>query len=88
LLRTPLDVNGKSLSATASIGIALYPDDDLTPAGLLKSADIALYRAKYEGRDRVVVFDGSMRRRAAAPLADPSQVPSDRRAEDRPLLPS
>jgi diguanylate cyclase (GGDEF)-like protein/PAS domain S-box-containing protein len=38
---------------TASFGVAVYPQDGLTPADLLKAADRALYRAKQDGRDRV-----------------------------------
>jgi diguanylate cyclase (GGDEF)-like protein len=39
---------------TASIGLAMLPSDGLTPTELLEAADQALYRAKSEGRDRVV----------------------------------
>ena len=39
---------------TASIGLAMLPSDGLTPSELLEAADQALYRAKSEGRDRVV----------------------------------
>jgi diguanylate cyclase (GGDEF)-like protein len=36
-----------------SIGTAAYPDDGTTEEVLLKSADLALYRAKQRGRNRV-----------------------------------
>lgn len=39
---------------TLSIGVAIFPENAATPAGLLHVADEALYRAKGEGRDRVV----------------------------------
>jgi diguanylate cyclase (GGDEF)-like protein len=39
---------------TVSIGVAGYPEDAATTRSLLDSADAALYRAKAEGRDRVV----------------------------------
>jgi diguanylate cyclase (GGDEF)-like protein len=38
---------------TASFGVAVYPANGTKPADLLKAADLALYRAKQEGRDRV-----------------------------------
>jgi diguanylate cyclase (GGDEF)-like protein len=40
---------------TLSVGVAAYPEHGLTSESLLQAADEALYRAKAEGRDRVVV---------------------------------
>lgn len=40
---------------TVSIGLAMYPDDGMTPEQLFTLADEALYRAKHNGRDQVVV---------------------------------
>lgn len=42
---------------TASLGVACYPDHGTTPETLLRAADRALYRAKGEGRNRVVLAD-------------------------------
>ena len=53
-----LDVqhSGQSLgSVTLSLGIAVFPEHGSTPETLLRAADTALYRAKAEGRDRVVI---------------------------------
>jgi diguanylate cyclase (GGDEF)-like protein len=40
---------------TLSVGIEAFPKHGSTSAEILKTADIALYRAKHEGRDRVIV---------------------------------
>ena len=44
------------LTVTASIGIALYPDDETVGDRLLKAADAAMYRAKEQGRNRYAFF--------------------------------
>lgn len=41
------------VGATASFGIAVYPEDGLTGAALLRAADRALYDAKLGGKDRL-----------------------------------
>jgi diguanylate cyclase len=43
--------------ATLSIGLSSYPGHGTSPQALIRSADRALYRAKTEGRNRVIVFD-------------------------------
>jgi diguanylate cyclase (GGDEF)-like protein len=53
LLRTmsqPFVVNGHDVATTASVGIALSPRDGVDPERLLKSADLALYKSKSDGR--------------------------------------
>lgn len=42
---------------TISLGVAIYPDHGLTEEVVLRAADEALYRAKNEGRDRVVTAE-------------------------------
>ena len=44
---------GKSLRVTISIGIAVFPDDAADAEKLLHRADLAVYRAKVQGRNRV-----------------------------------
>jgi diguanylate cyclase (GGDEF)-like protein len=50
------DALGHKFTATASIGIALAPDHGETPDELFASADVALYRAKGDGRGVAVVY--------------------------------
>lgn len=53
--------DGRSLGViTASVGVAALPDHGMSEKELLQAADAALYRAKREGRDRVVVADSTM----------------------------
>jgi diguanylate cyclase (GGDEF)-like protein len=48
------------LEKTLSIGVALFPDDGESFWQVLKYADVALYRAKLDGRNRVVRFTADM----------------------------
>jgi diguanylate cyclase (GGDEF)-like protein len=51
LLRRPFVLDGREIVMTASIGIALFPDDGADAEALLMHADTAMYHAKDEGRD-------------------------------------
>lgn len=57
---TVIDTAGHRIQATLSIGMAEYPLQGLTQAELIGNADRALYRAKSEGRNRVVIFSVDM----------------------------
>jgi diguanylate cyclase (GGDEF)-like protein len=46
--------SGATIHATISVGVAEYPDNALTLPALIAAADVALYTAKHEGRNRVV----------------------------------
>ncbi len=61
---TPIQYKKHELYITTSIGIALFPDDGLDTSMLLKNADIALYKAKDEGRNRFHFFTASLERLA------------------------
>lgn len=49
-LAKPHIINGRNITSSPSIGIALFPIDDLTPTGLLNKADLAMYQVKSEGK--------------------------------------
>lgn len=55
-LRRPFSLSGHEMFVTSSIGIAVSTAADRTSTELLRKADIALYRAKGEGRSRYVLF--------------------------------
>ena len=59
-LNRPVEVDGHELLVGASIGIALWPEHGATIDELLKHADIAMYCAKRERGERVVVYDRAM----------------------------
>lgn len=60
-LRAPFHYQGRLLSTKASIGVAAFPDHHRDALELMKDADIALYRAKEEGRSRAVVYSNAAR---------------------------
>ena len=53
---TPLDLGGKHVMSSVSIGIACHPEDGATLDALAAHADRALYSAKQDGRNRSVRF--------------------------------
>lgn len=59
-LREPFNLSGDQVFVSASIGIALSPENGTEARELLRKADIALYEAKRGGRDRFAVFAGDM----------------------------
>ncbi len=60
-LRQPFIYQKRTLISRVSIGIAAYPDHDGNPAELIKDADIAMYQAKSQGRNRVIAYSPEMR---------------------------
>jgi diguanylate cyclase (GGDEF)-like protein len=57
---SPFPVNGQNIRVTASVGIAIAPNHGVTADALMRHADIALYQAKQQGRDRAVLFCDEM----------------------------
>jgi diguanylate cyclase (GGDEF)-like protein len=56
----PMKFKEQDIFTTASIGIALAPTDGAEPERLLKSADLALYKAKADGRKCIRLFSSEM----------------------------
>ncbi len=56
----PFHFDGQTVQIGASIGVAMAPRDGKDPGRLMKNADLALYRAKAEGRGVVTFYDPKM----------------------------
>jgi diguanylate cyclase (GGDEF)-like protein len=59
-LSRPFDIEGHQVVVGASVGIALAPSDGTEADQLMKSADMALYRAKADGRGVLRYFESEM----------------------------
>jgi diguanylate cyclase (GGDEF)-like protein len=59
-VRAPCDLSGHAVLSETSIGISIAPDDGIEPDELLKNADLALYRAKADGRGTYRFFEPEM----------------------------
>lgn len=59
-LSVPFDVFGNQIMVEASFGAAISPQDGVDPEELLKKADVALYRAKAQGRGALNFFEPAM----------------------------
>ncbi len=60
-LRSPIKIAGQDIVLTASIGIAIYSGPAVTAPEILKEAEMAMYRAKRGGADRIEIFKPEMR---------------------------
>ncbi|GAB4225820.1 MAG: EAL domain-containing protein [Methyloligellaceae bacterium] len=60
-LRSPMKFSGEEIILTGSIGIAVYDGRQESHQELLKEAEIAMFRAKRSGTDRIEIFKPSMR---------------------------
>jgi diguanylate cyclase (GGDEF)-like protein len=65
-LAQPFEIEAQEVLVTASVGVALIPMDGSIPGRLLQNADIALYRAKEEGRNTFRFFEAGMDARLQA----------------------
>lgn len=63
VLQQPWIINGHEFHITASIGIAIYPNDGDDAETLMKHADIAMYRAKEQGRNNYQLYTPAMNAR-------------------------
>lgn len=67
-LSRPFVLNGEEVVVTASVGIAVFPDDGEQAEILLKNADAAMYQAKNQGKNTYQFFAGEMNSAAVEKL--------------------
>ncbi|MCP5245215.1 MAG: EAL domain-containing protein [Burkholderiales bacterium] len=64
IMQQPFHLDSRDLVLTASIGIALFPDDGEDAETLLKHADTAMYHAKNEGRNNCQFYNSTLTHQA------------------------
>ncbi len=64
----PVEISGRRISLTLSVGVTIFPENGRTAEELLRNADAAMYAVKNSGGNSLCVFDGSLttRHRATA----------------------
>jgi diguanylate cyclase (GGDEF)-like protein len=64
--QAPIEVDGRHLMISISVGASMYPDHGGDAEALLRAADAALFRAKFLGRSQLVVFSPALLETASA----------------------
>jgi diguanylate cyclase (GGDEF)-like protein/PAS domain S-box-containing protein len=67
-VRKPIRLADGPITVTASVGVALTADPEVSPEALMADADMAMYEAKQSGKDRVAAFTPELRRRTTEQL--------------------
>ncbi|PNV97004.1 diguanylate phosphodiesterase [Pseudomonas protegens] len=67
-MKEPIELGGRRMVMTTSIGISVFPDDGKTCEELLKNADLALYQSKDCGRNSLHFFNSHLKTRATLEL--------------------
>ena len=63
-VEAPIDLEGRQIAISTSVGIAVCEGADAQPSTLLRNADVAMYEAKKEGKARCKVFSSDMHAQA------------------------
>ncbi|KPA98348.1 putative bifunctional diguanylate cyclase/phosphodiesterase [Pseudomonas asplenii] len=67
-MKEPIELAGRRMVMTTSIGIAVFPEDGQTCEELLKNADLALYQSKEAGRNSLHFFNANLKTKATLEL--------------------
>jgi diguanylate cyclase (GGDEF)-like protein/PAS domain S-box-containing protein len=70
----PVVIDGISVSVSASIGVTLFPDDNVDADSLLRHADHAMYSAKQLGKNRYQMFDSRLEQQISSRVEFLSKV--------------
>ncbi|OAN88105.1 diguanylate cyclase [Marinobacter sp. EhC06] len=73
-LNEPYDLNGIDYTGTPSIGVTLFFDHDTSLEELLSQADMAMFRAKEDGRNCIRFYDSMMQKKVSERLAMESDL--------------
>jgi diguanylate cyclase (GGDEF)-like protein len=65
-LALPANLGGRDYQMRASVGVTLFPDDGTELEDVIRQADLAMYRAKAQGRGRAIFFEREMKERRAS----------------------
>jgi diguanylate cyclase (GGDEF)-like protein len=65
-LALPANLGGRDYQMRASVGVTLFPDDGVDLEEVIRQADLAMYRAKSQGRGRAIFFERDMVQRRAS----------------------
>ena len=65
-LALPANLGGRDYHMRASVGVTLFPDDGTELEEVIRQADLAMYRAKAQGRGRAIFFEREMKERRAS----------------------
>jgi len=60
----PMMLSGNRVCVSASIGIAIFPEDGDNVSSLLKNADAAMYEVKSQGRNGIFFYDDALRKQS------------------------
>ena len=73
-VKTPFFIDQHELYVTASVGIAMYPEDGENPDTLIKHADVAMYHTKSQGRDGFNIYTQQLSIHQEAQLSIESEI--------------